>query len=167
MLKQRKEESETVEDKSIPESSSSKSQENKLIQIQKMESSNDSFQTSELIDKNWKYWLAKMEPYLDLQGLWDVVKNDLPAEAEQNLEWKKKDRKTLNLIKMRVSDKLFDITMKCKHARDAFQQLKERFEGSGSFKMVMLLDRMFHCRNCCRTQFHYDGNCRNEIEALR
>ena len=111
-----------------------------------MESSSESFRMSELTEKNWKSWSAKLEPYLDLQDLWNVFKDELPEEAARTPDWIKKDRKALNLIKMRVSDKLFDITHKCTHARDAFQQLKEHFEGSGSSKMVMLLDRMFNLK---------------------
>lgn len=107
----------------------------------------ETFKLSELNDTNWKSWSVKLEAYFELQDLWTTVKEAVPADAATNTAWAKKDKKALNLMKLRVSDKLVAILNKCTHAHDAYIQLKQHFEGTGSSRMALLFDRFFHLKS--------------------
>lgn len=134
------------------ESSASQQEENvqllngkKTIQRTKMES--ETFRLVELNESNWKSWSLKLESYLVLQGLWNTVKDPVPAEANQTKEWKEADVRALHLIRLRVSDKLIDIINKCKHAHDIYEQLRQHFEGSGNSRLALLFDRLFDVKS--------------------
>lgn len=106
----------------------------------------ESFRIAELNDGNWKSWSLKFKSYMRLQGLWDAVNNEVPAEGDQTAAWKKSDAKALDLIMLRVSDKLINLVSKCEHAHTAYQVLKQHFEDSGNSKMAHLFDKLFQSK---------------------
>ena len=130
----------------------------------------ETFKLSELNETNWKSWSIKLEAYFELQELWDTVKNNVPAAADQTDEWKKNDKKALNLIKLRVSDKIIGVLSKSTHAHDAYQQLRQHFEGSGGSKIGLLFDRFFQLKvnpPSSIAQFSTEfANIVDEIKAL-
>lgn len=109
-------------------------------------STETSMRLGELDDKNWKSWSLKFRSYLRLLDLWDVVNKEVPKEADQDATWKKNDMKALDLIMLKVSDTLTGLVSKSEHAHDAYQVLKQHFEGSGNSKMACLFDRLFQLK---------------------
>lgn len=106
----------------------------------------ETYKIGELTPTNWKSWSIKFQAYMQLQDLWSIVDEALPADTARDADWKKKDQKALNMIILKMSDKLIGVVSKSTHARDAFQSLKQHFEGSGNTKMALLFDRLFNLK---------------------
>ena len=104
----------------------------------------ETFRIAELNEKNLTSWSVKLQAYLELLNLWDTVEKKAPEVKTD--DWTKANKKALNLIKLRVSDKFIGIIAKCDVAHDAYIKLKEHFEGSGNSKMITLFDRFFQLK---------------------
>ncbi|KAJ0016486.1 hypothetical protein Pint_11972 [Pistacia integerrima] len=82
------------------------------------------------IFKGGKYdiWRSKMETYFMSQDLWDIV-NDGISIPEHTKESKKKDAAALFVLKQTVDDNIFSRIYQARTAKEAWDTLKEKFQG--------------------------------------
>ncbi|XP_058732707.1 uncharacterized protein LOC131604272 [Vicia villosa] len=98
--------------------------------------------------ENYDFWRVKMETYFSSQDLWDIVEEGftVPADtstlnATQEKELKKnkqKNSKALFTLQQAVTDAIFPRIMGAKSAKDAWNTLKEEFQGSDKVRAVKL-----------------------------
>ncbi|KAK6161466.1 hypothetical protein DH2020_004847 [Rehmannia glutinosa] len=109
--------------------------------------------------ENYPIWAVKMKTYLRAFDLWEIVEtgreptplsaNPTVAQIKQHNEENAKKFKALSCIHSAVSDVIFTRIMTCETAKEAWNKLKEEFQGSERTKQIYLL------------------NCRREFEVLR
>ncbi|XP_052171630.1 uncharacterized protein LOC127787606 [Diospyros lotus] len=115
-----------------------------------MSSSNFSVPAPPLLTgENYQLWAIKMKSYLKAMSLWDVIVNDAdPAPLPQNptlAQIRKHEEdmarkpKALTCIHSAVSDAIFTRIMTCDLPKQAWDKLKEEFEGSDRVKSVKML----------------------------
>lgn len=90
--------------------------------------------------ENFQIWSVKMQSYLEAYDLWEIVAEDrqeqpLPtnptlAQIKHHNEEKAKKFKAKSVIQNSVSDSIFSRIMACKTAKEAWERLKEEFQGS-------------------------------------
>ncbi|KAA3481430.1 Retrovirus-related Pol polyprotein from transposon TNT 1-94 [Gossypium australe] len=85
-------------------------------------------------------WLVKMKTYLQAFDLWEVVKSDAEpaplranptvAQTRQHADERAKRHKAMSCIQNCVSDVIFTRIMACKTPKQAWDKLKEEFQGT-------------------------------------
>lgn len=98
--------------------------------------------------ENYDIWSIKMRTLLLSQGLWDIVENGyqeysagetLTAEQKKSLaEDRMSDAKALFLIQQGVAESLFPRIIGAKKSKEAWDKLKEEFQGSQKVLAVKL-----------------------------
>nr|CAH66391.1 OSIGBa0134J07.9 [Oryza sativa] len=98
--------------------------------------------------ENYDIWSIKMRTLLLSQGLWDIVDNGyqeysagetLTAEQKKSLaEDRMSDAKALFLIQQGVAESLFPRIIGAKKSKEAWDKLKEEFQGSQKVLAVKL-----------------------------
>nr|ABA99612.1 retrotransposon protein, putative, unclassified [Oryza sativa Japonica Group] len=95
--------------------------------------------------ENYDIWSIKMRTLLLSQGLWDIVENGyqeysagetLTAEQKKSLaEDRMSDAKALFLIQQGVAESLFPRIIGAKKSKEAWDKLKEEFQGSQKMRL--------------------------------
>ncbi|KAF2320048.1 hypothetical protein GH714_022530 [Hevea brasiliensis] len=90
--------------------------------------------------ENYQIWATKMKTYLKAFDLWNVVEtgedppplraNPTLAQIKNHNEESMKKFKALTCIQTAVSDSIFTRIMACETAKEAWDKLKEEFQGS-------------------------------------
>ncbi|GAU33542.1 hypothetical protein TSUD_143350 [Trifolium subterraneum] len=111
------------------------------------------------VGENYHLWAAKMKTYLRAQSLWDVVENGsnpppLPnnptiAQIKNHNEEVAKEGRALAIIHAALHDDIFIKILNLETAKEAWNKLKEEFQGSERTKKMQVL------------------NLRREFEALK
>ncbi|XP_045795365.1 uncharacterized protein LOC123889897 [Trifolium pratense] len=111
------------------------------------------------VGENYHLWAAKMKTYLRAQSLWDVVENGstppvLPnnptvAQIRNHNEEVAKEGRSLAIIHAALHDDIFIKILNLETAKEAWDKLKEEFQGSERTKKMQVL------------------NLRREFEALK
>ncbi|CAJ2652692.1 unnamed protein product [Trifolium pratense] len=111
------------------------------------------------VGENYHLWAAKMKTYLRAQSLWDVVENGsnppaLPnnptvAQIRNHNEEVAKEGRALAIIHAALHDDIFIKILNLETAKEAWDKLKEEFQGSERTKKMQVL------------------NLRREFEALK
>ncbi|XP_022850767.1 uncharacterized protein LOC111372616 [Olea europaea var. sylvestris] len=99
--------------------------------------------------ENYQLWAIKMKTYLKAMNLWEVIENDVdPASLPQNPtlaqirryeEDLSRKPRALTCIHSTVSVVIFTRIMTCDSPKQAWDKLKEEFEGSDMVKSVKML----------------------------
>ena len=120
-----------------------------------MATNNFSAPTPTLTAENYHIWAIKMKTYLKGLSLWEVIENDadpatLPPnptltqlkkhELKKHEEELAKKPKTLTYIHAAVSDAVFTSIMTCESPKEAWDKLKEDFEGNTQTKLMQILN---------------------------
>ncbi|XP_017970361.1 PREDICTED: uncharacterized protein LOC18608379 [Theobroma cacao] len=101
---------------------------------------------------NYLIWFVKMKAYLGAFGLWDVVEtggeppalpaNPTIAQINQHNEEVAKPYKALSYIHSAVTDAIFTRIMTCETPKEAWDKLKEEFQGSERTRQRQILNLM-------------------------
>ncbi|XP_057419832.1 uncharacterized protein LOC130713996 [Lotus japonicus] len=96
--------------------------------------------------ENYDYWSAKMKTYFCFQDCWDVVEEGYTTPADTSAltaaqkkelkENKLKDSKALFTLQQAVTDAIFPRILGSKSAKEAWDTLKEEFQGSDKVNPV-------------------------------
>ncbi|XP_020254308.1 uncharacterized protein LOC109831391 [Asparagus officinalis] len=115
-----------------------------------MASNNFSFPYPILNGDNYQSWAIKMKSHLKALSLWEVVESDYePTPLPQNPtlkqikthdEEKAKKPKALSCIHSAMSDGIFTSIMTCESPKEAWEMLKEEFEGNDQTKLMQVLN---------------------------
>lgn len=115
-----------------------------------MASNNFSLPYPILNGDNYQSWSIKMKSHLKALSLWEVVESDYePTPLPQNPtlnqikkhdEEKAKKPKALSCIHSAVSDGIFTSIMTCESPKEAWEMLKEEFEGNDQTKLMQVLN---------------------------
>ena len=102
------------------------------------------FKFDKLDGTNYATWSLRMQMTLMQQDLWAVVSKDLAASLTP--EEGTKDQKALALIGLGISDALLLHVRDVASARQAWQNLKETYEGKGLASVMFLRRKFFGSR---------------------
>ncbi|TXG46600.1 hypothetical protein EZV62_027900 [Acer yangbiense] len=99
--------------------------------------------------ENYQIWVVKMRSYLKSFGLWEYVAEDkqVPAlranptiaQIKQHEEEKMKRDKAITCLHSALTDSVFTTIMHLETAKEIWDELKERYEGSERVKNVKML----------------------------
>lgn len=100
--------------------------------------------------ENYHSWAIKMTSYLKALSVWEAIESDIdPTPLPQNptlAQIKKYDEemakiaKALSCLHAAVSDGVFTSIMSCDSPKEAWEKLKEEFEGNEQTKMMQILN---------------------------
>lgn len=100
--------------------------------------------------ENYQIWAFKMQSYLEAYDLWEEVEEEkqirpLPAnptvaQMKHHSEEKAKKSKAKTLLLTSVADVIFPRLMTCKTPKEAWDKLKEEFQGSDKTKQMSVLN---------------------------
>lgn len=100
--------------------------------------------------ENYPIWSVKMKAYLKAYDLWEVVEtgrdppplrdNATVAQMKQHSEECAKKFKALSCLHSAVSDVIFTRIMACESAKEAWDKLKEEFQGSDKTRSMQILN---------------------------
>ncbi|KAG8480405.1 hypothetical protein CXB51_025116 [Gossypium anomalum] len=97
--------------------------------------------------EGYHIWLVKMRTYLQAFDLWEVViepeplkANPTMAQMKQYSEEKRKKHKAMSCIQNCVSDVIFTRIMACETPKQAWDKLKEEFQGTERTRQQQLLN---------------------------
>ncbi|KAH0678915.1 hypothetical protein KY284_020000 [Solanum tuberosum] len=109
--------------------------------------------------ENYQIWSVKMQAFLEAYELWETVTEDKPlaalpanptlAQIKPNNKDKAKKSKAKSLIQNVVADSVFYKIMACKTAKEAWDRLKEEYQGSDRTRQMQVLNlkKEFECLN--------------------
>ena len=96
--------------------------------------------------ENYQVWVVKMKSYLRALGLWNVIEtgrepaplsaNPTIAQIKQHEEEVAKKDNALTCIYSALSDEIFTTIMDCETTKQAWDKLKEEFDGSERVKLL-------------------------------
>ncbi|KAF2306576.1 hypothetical protein GH714_019544 [Hevea brasiliensis] len=102
-----------------------------------------------LTGENYQLWSVKMKAYLKAFDLWDAEEKSqdpppLPndpslAQIKNHREEKSRKFRALTCIHSAVSETIFTRIMTCETAKEAWDEIKEEFEGTEKTKQMKLL----------------------------
>lgn len=102
------------------------------------------------IGQNYAIWEAKMKAYLRAYDLWEAMENeedieplpDHPTAAQRKLhnEATTRNYKALTAIRSAVSENIFTRLMTCEIAKEAWNRLKEEYEGDLRARRIQVLN---------------------------
>ncbi|KAL4291703.1 hypothetical protein GQ457_14G023770 [Hibiscus cannabinus] len=100
--------------------------------------------------QNYQLWAVKMKAYLRGSDLWDVVEtgNDPPpirnnptvAQMKHHAEECAKKFKALSIIHAAVTETIFTRIMACETGKEAWDRLRDEFQGSEKTKQMQVLN---------------------------
>ncbi|XP_021688407.2 uncharacterized protein LOC110670607 [Hevea brasiliensis] len=100
--------------------------------------------------ENYQIWAIKMKSYLQAFDLWDSVENNtdptpLPenptlAQIKIHNEERAKKYKAKTCIESSVSETIFIKIMACENAKEAWDLLKEEYEGNDQTRFMQILN---------------------------
>ncbi|XP_052486407.1 uncharacterized protein LOC128041111 [Gossypium raimondii] len=100
--------------------------------------------------ENYNIWAVKMRTYLQAHDLWNVVLNDIEppplranptiAQIRQHNEDCAKKYKAMSCLQSGVSDVIFTRIMACDTPKQAWDKLKEEFQGSDKTRQQQLIN---------------------------
>ncbi|XP_017974472.1 PREDICTED: uncharacterized protein LOC108661553 [Theobroma cacao] len=101
--------------------------------------------------ENYPIWVVKMKAYLHAFDLWDVIEvgeklpilsqaNPTIAQLKQHSEDVAKRFKVLSCIHSTISDSIFTRIMACESPKEAWDKLKEDFQGSDRMWQIQILN---------------------------
>ncbi|XP_017620572.2 uncharacterized protein LOC108464810 [Gossypium arboreum] len=100
--------------------------------------------------EGYHIWVVKMRTYLQAFDLWEVVNSDVEpeplranptvAQMKQYSEEKSKKHKAMSCIQNCFSDAIFTRIMACKIPKQAWDKLKEEFQGTERTRQQQLLN---------------------------
>ena len=84
--------------------------------------------------ENYQIWAVKMESYLEACDLWDLVEADPEdpplAHMRNNRDERKRRYKAKTCIHSAVSETIFTKIMTCETAKQAWDLLKQEYQGN-------------------------------------
>ncbi|XP_015084333.1 uncharacterized protein LOC107027778 [Solanum pennellii] len=100
--------------------------------------------------ENYQIWSVKMQAFLEAYELWETVTEDKPLAAlpanptlaliKSNNEEKAKKSKAKSLMQNAVANNVFYRIMACKTAKEAWDRLKEEYQGSDRTRQMQVLN---------------------------
>ncbi|KAJ8759666.1 hypothetical protein K2173_009753 [Erythroxylum novogranatense] len=116
-----------------------------------MASSNQFFNPPVILTgENFHIWSVKMQAYLEAFDLWETVIEDKPtpalpanpplAQIKYHSEEKAKKSKAKSLIQNLVADSVFYRIMACKTVKEAWDKLKEEYQGNDRTRQMQILN---------------------------
>ncbi|XP_017639835.1 uncharacterized protein LOC108481185 [Gossypium arboreum] len=100
--------------------------------------------------EGYHIWVVKMRTYLQAFDLWEVVNSDVEpeplranptvAQMKKYSEEKSKKHKAMSCIQNCVSDVIFTRIMACESPKQAWDELKEEFQGTERTRQQQLLN---------------------------
>lgn len=100
------------------------------------------FSIPRLNGANWATWKVRVENLLCREDLWDVVANDIPAEADRTPAWVTSDRKAKATLVLLLEDSQLSLVKNCAHAREVFDALKAYHQKASRSVRVSLLKKL-------------------------
>ncbi|XP_052197215.1 uncharacterized protein LOC127804394 [Diospyros lotus] len=104
----------------------------------------------QFVGENYQIRSVKMETYLKAYDLWEVVEtgrdppplpdNPTIAQVKHHSEQVAKKFKALSCIHQAISESIFTRIMACETAKEAWDRLKEKFQGTDKNKQMQLLN---------------------------
>lgn len=99
---------------------------------------------------NYHSWAIKMKAYMKALSLWDVIESDTevtplpgnptPAQIKKHEEEMARKPKALSCIHSAVSEEIFTTIMGCESPKEAWEKIKEEFEGNQQTKLMKILN---------------------------
>ncbi|KAK5825381.1 hypothetical protein PVK06_020206 [Gossypium arboreum] len=100
--------------------------------------------------EGYHIWVVKMKTYLQAFNLWEVVNSDVEpapfranltvAQIKQHSDERTKRHKATSCIQNNVSDVIFTSIMACESPKQAWDKLKEKFQGTERTRQQQLLN---------------------------
>ncbi|KAL9444243.1 hypothetical protein AB3S75_017429 [Citrus x aurantiifolia] len=94
--------------------------------------------------ENYQIWAVKMESYLEACDLWDLVEADPEdpplAHMRNNRDERKRRYKAKTCIHSAVSETIFTKIMTCETAKQAWDLLKQEYQGNVRTKQMQVLN---------------------------
>ena len=100
--------------------------------------------------ENYPIWIVKMKTYLKAHDLWEVVEigreppqlraNPTIAQMAQHSEECAKRYKAMSCIQSAITDTIFTKIMACETAKEAWDKLKEEFQGSDKTRQMQVIN---------------------------
>ena len=100
--------------------------------------------------EGYQIWVVKMKTYLQAFDLWEVVNSDVEpeplrgnptvAQIRQHADERTKRHKAMSCIQNSVSDVIFTRIMACESPKEAWDKLKEEFQGTERTRQQQLLN---------------------------
>ena len=94
---------------------------------------------------NYEYWSIRMKTVLRAFGVWEVVESGIPTMKQNEgesvvggVDWQKKDAEALAKIHLATTDSVFPRIMNATSAKQAWDTLKNEFQGTERMKIVKL-----------------------------
>lgn len=100
------------------------------------------FAIPKLNGQNWQTWKVKLEMLLCREDIWNVVADEVPAEADRTAAWNSADRKAKATIVLLLEDSQLALVKNSVHARDAYEALKTYHQKTSRSVRVSLLKRL-------------------------
>ena len=94
--------------------------------------------------ENYQIWAVKMESYLEACDLWDLVEADPEdpplAHMRNNRDERKRRYKAKTCIHSAVSETIFTKIMTCETTKQAWDLLKQEYQGNVKTKQMQVLN---------------------------
>lgn len=100
--------------------------------------------------ENYHIWSVKMQAFLEAYDLWEIVSEDKPvaplptnptmAQIKFSSEEKAKKSKAKSIIQNSVAESIFYRIMACNSAKEAWNKLKEEYQGSDRTRQMQVLN---------------------------
>lgn len=100
--------------------------------------------------ENYHIWSVKMQAFLEAYDLWEIVSEDKPvaplptnptiAQIKFSNEEKAKKSKAKSIIQNSVAESIFYRIMACNSAKEAWNKLKEEYQGSDRTRQMQVLN---------------------------
>ncbi|XP_049375495.1 uncharacterized protein LOC125840568 [Solanum verrucosum] len=118
-----------------------------------MASNNLSLNASKIFTgENYQIWSVKMKSYLEAYDLWEVVMEDVPlqpanptlAQIKSHSDDKIKKSKAKTVIQNSVVDSIFSKIIACETAKEAWEKLQKKYQGSVRVRQMQVLNLERH-----------------------
>lgn len=120
----------------------------------------DKISITKLNGSNYQIWKFKVKLLLIKEDVWNVVKNELPAPANRDAAWCKRDGKAMAWIGLLLEDNQLSHVRNKETAKEAWDALKGHHEKSTLTNKIYILKRL------CRIQLKEGGNMEDHINII-
>ncbi|XP_012461334.1 uncharacterized protein LOC105781336 [Gossypium raimondii] len=103
-------------------------------------------------EEGYHIWVVKIKTYLQAFDLWEVVNSDVEqeplranptvAQIGQHADERTKRHKAMSCIQNSVSDMIFTRIMSCETPKQAWDRLKEEFQGTERTSEVRIVEKV-------------------------
>ena len=96
----------------------------------------------------WKIQMTDVLTYCNLEAHIEdaAASKNIKPEDVSGVDWRSSDKQALAMIRLRVAPSVIRSIATCKHALDAWNALKQRYESSGALAIVLAKQKLYSTR---------------------